>query len=111
MAADEAVLNKIHKNTEPGAGQLEKHTVYNFLMDICTLYSRSANNPADPNRAAQYCSLRATGVRELAPYKVASYRNGAIICPSMAASWASATIISKNRGELKYIKIGLKGNR
>jgi hypothetical protein len=28
----------------------------------------------------------------------------------MAASWASATIISKNRGELKYMKIGLKGN-
>jgi hypothetical protein len=56
-------------------------------------------------------SLRATGVRELAPYKVASYRNGAIICPSMAASWASATIISKNRGELKYMKVGLKGNR
>jgi hypothetical protein len=27
----------------------------------------------------------------------------------MAASWASATIISKNRGELKYMKIGLKG--
>jgi hypothetical protein len=27
----------------------------------------------------------------------------------MAASWASATLITKNRGELKYMKIGLKG--
>jgi len=38
--------------------------------------------------------------------RVASYCNGAILCNSMAASWASANIIAENPGELKSIKIG-----
>ena len=38
---------------------------------------------------------------------VASYKNGAILCQSMAASWASATVIAKNPGELKTMKVGL----
>ena len=31
----------------------------------------------------------------------ASYRNGAILCQSMAASWASAHLLSENPGECK----------
>merc|ERR1712215_275570 len=38
---------------------------------------------------------------------VASYKNGAILCQSMAASWASATLIAKNPGELKTMKVGM----
>ena len=33
--------------------------------------------------------------------QVASYRNGAILCQSMAASWASAHLLSENPGECK----------
>merc|ERR1712215_398290 len=39
---------------------------------------------------------------------VASYKNGAILCQSMAASWASATLIAKNPGELKKMRISLQ---
>ncbi|XP_023331328.1 uncharacterized protein LOC111703577 isoform X2 [Eurytemora carolleeae] len=42
------------------------------------------------------------------PAQVASYYNGAIICNSMAASWASATLIAKNPGELKTMKVGFE---
>ena len=38
---------------------------------------------------------------------VASFKNGAILCQSMAASWASATVIAKNPGELKTMKVGI----
>lgn len=38
---------------------------------------------------------------------VASYCNGAILCQSMAASWASSNIMIQNPGELKSIKISL----
>ena len=37
--------------------------------------------------------------------QVASYRNGAIICQSMAASWASANLIAANPGELKSVRL------
>ena len=38
---------------------------------------------------------------------VSSYKNGAILCQSMAASWASATVLAKNPGELKTMKVGM----
>jgi len=37
--------------------------------------------------------------------KVASYINGAMICPSMTASWASLSLLSKNKGELRRIQL------
>ena len=38
---------------------------------------------------------------------VASYCNGAILCQSMAASWASSNIMRENKGELKSIRVRL----
>ena len=37
--------------------------------------------------------------------QVASFRNGAIICQSMAASWASQHLIASNPGELKSVRL------
>ena len=37
--------------------------------------------------------------------KVASYINGAMICPSMTASWASMKLLAQNRGELRRIQV------
>ena len=36
----------------------------------------------------------------------ASYRNGAILCQSMAASWACAHLLSENPGEMKSLRLG-----
>ena len=38
--------------------------------------------------------------------QVASFRNGAILCQSMAASWASAHLLSENPGECKSVRLG-----
>ena len=38
--------------------------------------------------------------------QVASFRNGAILCQSMAASWASAHLLSENPGEMKSLRLG-----
>jgi len=37
--------------------------------------------------------------------KVASYINGAMICPSMTASWASLKLLAQSRGEIKRIQL------
>ena len=39
--------------------------------------------------------------------RVASYCNGAIICNSIVASWASANRIAQNHRELRNINVGL----
>ena len=39
--------------------------------------------------------------------RVASYCNGAIICNSIVASWASANVIAQNHRELRNIHVGL----
>jgi len=39
--------------------------------------------------------------------QVASFCNGAILCQSMAASWASARLIAENPGEVKRMRVSL----
>jgi len=41
------------------------------------------------------------------PGQVASFCNGAILCQSMAASWASARLIAENPGEVKRMRVSL----
>ena len=51
--------------------------------------------------------LKVTVVEECSQVsQVASFRNGAILCQSMAASWASAHLLSENPGECKSVRLG-----
>ena len=43
------------------------------------------------------------------PPQVASYCNGAILCQSMAASWASARLMAENPGEVKKMRVRQQG--
>ena len=63
---------------------------------------------------ANYCNYHQLGDND--DDQVASFCNGAILCQSMAASWASARLIAENPGEVQKmpgfaLKVGFQVKR